>query len=195
MSTWSYVQNGQQRGPIDTVALQALLANGTLGGDTLVWREGLVAWAPARTLPEFGGPPTAPEAAPPLVAPAAGPSPSGAMPPAAGPEPDAADIEANKVFALLAYLGPLFLVPLLAAPNSKFARYHTNQGLVLFLAVLVVSIGSVILMFVPVLGCFVSFVPFVAVAAGFVFMVIGIINAASGQSKPLPLLGHFKLLN
>ena len=46
----------------------------------------------------------------------------------------AEDIEQNKVMALLAYLGLLFLVPMFAAPNSKFARYHTNQGLVLCLA-------------------------------------------------------------
>ena len=46
---------------------------------------------------------------------------------------DAADIAKNKVLALFAYIGILFLIPLLAAPNSKFARFHTNQGLVLFI--------------------------------------------------------------
>ena len=41
---------------------------------------------------------------------------------------DAADIAKNKVLSLFAYIGILFLIPLLAAPNSKFARFHTNQG-------------------------------------------------------------------
>ena len=49
---------------------------------------------------------------------------------------DAADIAKNKVLSLFAYIGILFLIPLLAAPNSKFARFHTNQGLVLFVAAL-----------------------------------------------------------
>ena len=31
------------------------------------------------------------------------------------------DAEENKVFAILAYIGILVLVPILAAPNSKFA--------------------------------------------------------------------------
>mgnify|MGYP002689030352 FL=1 len=46
---------------------------------------------------------------------------------------DPQDINNNKGMSVLAYIGFLFLVPLLACPNSKFARYHTNQGLVLFL--------------------------------------------------------------
>ena len=44
------------------------------------------------------------------------------------------DINQNKVMAVLAYIGILVLVPLLAAPNSKYARYHANQGLLLFIA-------------------------------------------------------------
>jgi uncharacterized membrane protein len=195
MSNWSYVRNGQQAGPIDTAALQTLLTNGTLTADTLVWREGMSAWAPARTLPEFGGS-TAPSGdAPPPLATSAAPLPGGTPPPATGPQSDAADIEANKIFALLAYIGILFLVPLLAAPQSKFARYHANQGIVLFLAVLITMAGSVIAMFIPVIGCLATFLPFVFMAGGFVFMILGIINAASGQYKPLPLIGHFKLLN
>lgn len=46
---------------------------------------------------------------------------------------DPQDINANKGMSVLAYIGILFLVPLLACPNSRFARFHTNQGLVLFL--------------------------------------------------------------
>ena len=41
------------------------------------------------------------------------------------------DIEQNKVMAILAYLGILVLIPLFAAKESKFARFHTNQGLIL----------------------------------------------------------------
>ena len=48
-----------------------------------------------------------------------------------------ADIESNKVYALLSYIGILFLVPIIAAPKSKFARYHANQGLTLFICAFV----------------------------------------------------------
>ena len=55
---------------------------------------------------------------------------------------DPQDINNNKGMSVLAYIGFLFLVPLLACPNSKFARYHTNQGLVLFLLEFASCIGS-----------------------------------------------------
>lgn len=44
------------------------------------------------------------------------------------------DVNGNKVFGILAYIGILFLVPLFAAKDSQYARFHTNQGLVLFIA-------------------------------------------------------------
>ncbi|NLA78908.1 MAG: hypothetical protein GX845_05135, partial [Erysipelothrix sp.] len=37
------------------------------------------------------------------------------------------DIEKNKTMAGLAYL--IFFLPLVAAPESKFGKFHANQGL------------------------------------------------------------------
>ncbi len=100
---------------------------------------------------------------------------------------DGADVEKNKVLCLFAYLGILFLIPLLACPDSKFARYHANQGIVLFLFDLIVSAVAVI----PVLG-------WIAAAVGgvmsTVFTVIGIVNAVSGRAKELPLVGKYRVL-
>jgi len=53
--------------------------------------------------------------------------------PGAPVKADIQDAQDNRVMAILAYLGPLVLVPLLAAPGSRFARYHTDQGLALVL--------------------------------------------------------------
>ncbi len=46
-------------------------------------------------------------------------------------QPDPEDVEKNKAMAILAYI--IFFIPLLAAKESKFAMYHANQGLNLFL--------------------------------------------------------------
>jgi uncharacterized membrane protein len=194
MSTWRYVQNGQPAGPVETSALQALLANGTVGPETLVWKEGMAKWAPARTLPELGGAEPADTAAPPGPPGAALPPPGNVPPPLDAPVPDAADIEQNKILAVLAYVGVLFLVPLLAAPKSKFARYHANQGIVLFLSATVVCGASCIFMLIPFIGCLATFVPLAASVGALVLMILGIVNAASGQCKPLPLIGHFEIL-
>jgi len=193
MSTWKYMQNGQQLGPVDSTALLALLKNGTLTPETTVCKEGTANWAPIRTVPELSST-AVPGAAFPSVPPT-----SGAVAPLAdGETPDPADVDKNKIFAVLAYLGILFLVPLLAAKDSRFARYHTNQGVVLFLTAIVAWIGAFMLTFAIAFIPFVKFVGcliFPAVWVGiFVLVVLGIINAAKGECKPLPVIGQFKLI-
>lgn len=104
---------------------------------------------------------------------------------------DANDVAQNKAMGVLAYLGFLFLVPLLAAKNSPYARFHTNQGLVLFIAELILGVVSMICAFIPFVGLIVSsLISIVSI----VFMVIGIINACSGEPKKLPVIGEFTLL-
>lgn len=104
---------------------------------------------------------------------------------------DSRDIADNKVMAILAYIGILFLIPLLAAQNSGFARFHTNQGLILFLAEVVLSAASGILGLIPFVGWIVSGAVGVLCLA---LMIIGIVNAANGKAKELPLIGGFRLI-
>jgi uncharacterized RDD family membrane protein YckC len=48
-----YVLNGQQAGPVAEAELRALVAAGTIGQQTLVWREGMPDWQSFATV--FGG--------------------------------------------------------------------------------------------------------------------------------------------
>lgn len=57
----------------------------------------------------------------------------------------AADVQNNKAMGILSYLGILVLIPILAAKDSPFARYHANQGLVLLLCEVGFSVASMIL--------------------------------------------------
>jgi len=186
---WQYMKNGVQTGPATTDEIKALITSGTIKADTLVWREGLPSWVAVSTQADFAG------AVPPAV-PLPPPVPAGA---AGGPgvfTPDAADVEQNKVFAVLSYLPPLlFLVPLLAARQSKFAMYHCNQGLVLTLAAIAAGIVNailgIILVFIPVLGLLLMTLLHLGIFVGIVVLVVmGIINAANGVCKPLPLIGN-----
>jgi uncharacterized membrane protein len=100
---------------------------------------------------------------------------------------DSSDIENNKVFGILAYI--IFFIPLFAAKDSKFAKYHANQGLILFLAALAVNmIGT----FIPILGWFLI-LPFGNLAV-IVWAILGIIVAAKGETKPLPLIGSLNII-
>ena len=194
MNAWKYVLDGQHFGPVETPALLALINNGTLSGDALVCREGMGDWAPARTIAEFSVPSAPASHAPAPFASAGTPPATASSPTDSAPAPDAADVEQNKVFAVLAYLGILFLVPLLAAPKSRFARYHANQGIVLFIASLALSFGFYILAFIPVLGRMMGFVGYLVWLAAFALMILGIVNAANGKSQPLPVIGGVQLL-
>lgn len=98
---------------------------------------------------------------------------------------DKDDIEKNKAMGLLAYI--LFFIPLLAAKDSPFARYHANQGLVLFICGLISSLVWII----PILGWIIA--PILSIVIT-VLAVIGIINALNGKAKELPIIGKFKIL-
>jgi uncharacterized membrane protein len=100
--------------------------------------------------------------------------------------PGSNDVQANKVMAILAYI--IFFIPLLAAKDSPFAKYHANQGLVLFL----VAVGAnIVLGIIPILGWVLLPIANIAVL---VLAIIGIINSANGNMKPLPLIGGITLL-
>ena len=106
---------------------------------------------------------------------------------AAPVEVDSADASANKVMAILAYFGILVLVPLFAAKDSKFARFHANQGLILLICeVVIFFIGRI-----PGIDLLVWLLN-IAIA---VFAIIGIINAAKGEAKELPFIGKFRIIS
>lgn len=103
----------------------------------------------------------------------------------------AEDIQANKGFAVLAYLGILCLVPIFCAKNSPYARFHANQGLALLLSDIVVSF--VISLITRISGIFFAMNPLNLIFSA--LAIVGIINAAKGSAKPLPVIGGFKILS
>ncbi len=107
---------------------------------------------------------------------------------------DQNDIQQNKVMAVLAYIGILVLVPIFAAKESKFAKFHVNQGLVLAIVEIGASIILSILSNIPYIGFLFSILSGIVGIVCFVFSIMGIVYAAQGQAKELPLIGQFKLI-
>ena len=116
---------------------------------------------------------------------------------------DPRDIQENRgwgrsfLLRLFWYSSPIF-----AARNSYFARFHANQGLVLFLFYACYSVLTRII--TNILNLALGFIPFVPgmISAAlqfigiifFVLMILGIANAASGKVKELPFIGRIRLL-
>ncbi len=90
----------------------------------------------------------------------------------------------NMLMGVLSYLGPLVLIPLLTSKNDPSVKFHVKQGLVLLIGEV---IGSVIVA-VPIFGWILS--PLIWLAS-VILVIMGIMNAANGQMKELPLIGHF----
>lgn len=117
-----------------------------------------------------------------------------------GGEPcfDDEDIGENKAMAACSYLGALVLVPLLGAKESKFARFHANQGLALLLASVVCGaswriVEAVLLavswrLYAMAETAWLAWLVFPALS------VIGIRNAMRGEAKELPVIGKVRLL-
>lgn len=223
MSTWYYAKDSQQFGPVNEAELKELLATGKLtSSDILVWKDGMADWVVASTLPEFqfrpppvpaastpaaGVVPPAPAAAPVAAASATATATGGTTQPAAEtttaagtPESyDQADIEKNKMVAALSYVLFFFIVPLRVAPESPYARYHANQGVVLFIVSVAAWIVAAMILgalfFVPSSYLLERLLLGVVDLGVLVFMVIGIANAIQGKAKPLPFIGQFKIIS
>ena len=94
------------------------------------------------------------------------------------------DIEENKLVAAIGYLGILCLVPLILKRDSAFAQHHGKQGLVVFVAWIILWIGNIL----PVLGPIIWFVGSILLL---ILVVMGITNTLSGNLWEMPYLGKF----
>jgi len=72
------------------------------------------------------------------------------------------------------------------APKDAFVKYHTKQGLTLFLLAVLINIIYWILPFY-----FWWRINWLLSLAVLVLLIIGICNAAGGKQKPLPIIGKF----
>lgn len=97
-----------------------------------------------------------------------------------------ADIDNNKTMAGLAYI--IFFLPLLVCPQSKYARFHANQALLLFIVAIA---GNIILGIIPIIGWILM--PLYAIAI-FVLAIMGLINGFGGKAKRLPFFGKYDIL-
>ena len=93
----------------------------------------------------------------------------------------------KKVTSIFAYLGLIFWLIGFLAGDKEGAKFHLNQGLVLILANLILSVIAVI----PVVGAIVSCIGCIVVL---VFAIMGIVSACKDEEKPLPLIGGIQLL-
>jgi uncharacterized membrane protein len=118
---------------------------------------------------------------------------------------DKSEIESGKGMAILSYI--IALIPFFAEKKNKYVRYHAVQGMnILIVAVAWVVLSTIIsnliymaLCGTSLWGCL-SSVSIVGIIINLVSLAIGVLNiiglvyAATGQAKEVPLLGKVKII-
>lgn len=112
----------------------------------------------------------------------------------------AEDIEKNKVVAGLSYFGILFFLPLVAAPESRFGKFHANQALILLLAGVAgaISLGIVRVVLALIwwrLALITNLLYTLFGLALAVVAILGLVNAFQGKAMELPLINNIKIIN
>lgn len=108
------------------------------------------------------------------------------------------DILENKGIAAFAYFGLSFVMPLWAAYDSDFARFHANQGMVLALNELIVCVlivlSHMLVAVNPIFRYIRTILWFALVVAILFYSIYGTVNAMRGKAKELPFIGTMKLI-
>lgn len=107
------------------------------------------------------------------------------------------DIKQNKTMAGLAYI--LFFIPLIACKDSKFGRFHANQGLLLLilsvLGYVVISVLTTILATITWrLFAFISLLYSLYGLFILALAIYGLVNGLNGKAKELPVIGKFRII-
>lgn len=99
-------------------------------------------------------------------------------------------ITKDNIYAILAYLWVLCLIPVLMKKDDPFVKFHARQGLMLFILEVALGIVGII----PFIGLLISQI------GGLVCLVVsvmGIINVLKGKQWKIPYVGEWaeKMIN
>ncbi len=106
------------------------------------------------------------------------------------PVTSVAPVTEDRTVAILAYITIIGFVIAIVMHSSKktaLGAFHLRQVLGLFVTGVAFGICAIILAFIPILGWLVIFLGWLSLVA---LVIIGLIGAATGQQKPVPVLGQ-----
>ncbi|HEV7839269.1 MAG TPA: DUF4870 domain-containing protein [Gemmatimonadaceae bacterium] len=96
----------------------------------------------------------------------------------------------DRTVAILSYLtvfGFIIAVVLNSSRKTQLGAFHLRQALGLFLTAIVFYPVTIFLVFIPILGWLAIFVGWMTLL---IFAVMGFINAVTGKTTPVPIVGR-----
>jgi uncharacterized membrane protein len=98
----------------------------------------------------------------------------------------------RTLMLVLAYCGPLALIPLLVEKNDPEVQWHAKHGLVIFVAEIILFFVIGILHFIPFLGWILGCLLTVILPIGsLILAIVCILKAVNGQRFIIPGLSEF----
>lgn len=95
-------------------------------------------------------------------------------------------VDNTTLMGILAYLGPLVIIPFLTAKDQPFVKFHIKQGLILFvIEILLYIIGGVIM------SIFFWQIINLLNLGIIILSIVGIVNVVQKKEVELPLVGQF----
>ncbi|MDD3168607.1 MAG: hypothetical protein PHC91_03965 [Eubacteriales bacterium] len=107
------------------------------------------------------------------------------------------DIKQNKTMAGLAYI--LFFLPLIVCKDSRFGRFHANQGLLLLILSVAgyIAISIVTTILATITWRLFGFIALLYSIYGLFILAIaiyGLVNGLNGKAKELPVIGKYRII-
>ena len=94
----------------------------------------------------------------------------------------------DKIMCVLSYLWALCLIPYFTKKNNAFVMFHARQGLVLFIAWIIIKVVGIFLWRIAIIGWTLMSLLHMGIL---ILSIIGIIQALQGNKWKMPVLGDF----
>ncbi|MEA2599670.1 MAG: hypothetical protein QOF89_662 [Acidobacteriota bacterium] len=120
------------------------------------------------------------------------PPPSYTPPPPPAGTPPGAVSQNRTIMLVLAYLGPLAIIPLLVEKDDREIQWHAKHGLVIFVAEIILYFVVGLLHIIPILGTILGCLLWAVLPiASLILAILCIMKAVNGQRFIIPGLSEF----
>jgi uncharacterized membrane protein len=107
--------------------------------------------------------------------------------PETSPTPPVAEDRTVAILSYITLIGFIIAIVLHSSKKTQLGAFHLRQVLGLFVTGVAFGLCVIVLAFIPILGWLAIMVGWLGLL---VLVVMGLIGAATGQQKPVPLLGQ-----
>lgn len=110
---------------------------------------------------------------------------------------DEEDIRQNRTMAGLSYI--LFFLPLIVCKDSKFGRFHANQGLLLLILSMAgyIAISVVTTILATITWRLFGLISLIYSVFGLLILIMavyGLVNGINGKAVELPVIGKYRII-